>query len=200
MKDLFQQIEIVIPKIGNWCTVEKAHSLAAIVIALRPETTVEIGVFSGSSLFSMAMAHKHIGIGKVIGVDPWDAKASIEGMEPPNVDWWSKVDHEAVFQTFMQNRSQLGLSEIVRVVRMKSDDYTPPDSIDLFHCDGNHSDQAVKDVKRYATKVRVGGICVMDDINWSGGGVARAVEKLKDFGFKELYPLGSGAVYQRVSR
>jgi hypothetical protein len=47
--------------------------------------------------------------------------------------------------------------------------------------------------------VRVGGLLFADDLNWTGGGVLRAVAKLKTMGFIELYRLDTGAMFQRVS-
>jgi hypothetical protein len=44
----------------------------------------------------------------------------------------------------------------------------------------------------------MGGVCVLDDINWSGGSVGKAAEWLIKNKFMELYKLGTGAVYVKL--
>lgn len=200
MKALIESIDqFLAEQLHGWCTPEKAHNLAALVVALRPETTVEIGVYAGRSTISMAMAHNFIGKGSVIGIDPYTKEAALEGQCGDHQKWWSEFkDMDWVLNLFIEQVQKRNLGSYVTLIRSKSDDVTPPDTIDLFHCDGNHSDQAVRDVERFASHVRVGGITIMDDINWPGGGVSRAVQKLKELGFIELYPLDGGAVFQRT--
>ncbi len=77
----------------------------------------------------------------------------------------------------------------------------PMQEIDLLHIDGQHTEQAVKDVDRFARNVRRGGICCMDDIEWANDGdqqVKAAVERLKELGFVEKYPVGTGAMFVRT--
>ena len=66
--NLFSQIE-ALPMIGDWCPLDKAKTLAAMVLALRPAVVVEIGVWRGSSLLPMALALKELGRGQIVGVD-----------------------------------------------------------------------------------------------------------------------------------
>lgn len=195
---LFSQIEQVVPTMHGWCSVEKAHALASMILALRPEIVVEIGVWGGRSFIPMALALKEVGRGTAIGVDPWSSQASAIGQDAENEKWWGHIaPHEDVFQNFMKHVRELGLESCVHVIRQSSNDYTPPSKIGLLHIDGNHGPQAIHDVERYGPNVIRGGLCVMDDLNWSGGNVLRASAKLKELGFRELYPLGTGAVYQR---
>jgi predicted O-methyltransferase YrrM len=195
---LWQTISEVQPPLPGWCVPAKAEALAAIVVALRPEVSLEIGIYGGSSFIPIALAHKEIGFGMAYGVDPWDAQASIKGEVKENVDWWSKQDYEKLYGDFMAKLKQLGLENCTRIFRQTSDSLRVPNTIDLLHTDGNHSDQAVRDVLRFGTSVRIGGICVMDDLDWVTGQVKVAERKLISLGFKKLYPIGTGAVYQRV--
>ena len=48
------------------------------------------------------------------------------------------------------------------------------------------------------TAVRVGGILVIDDLNWPGGHVVRARDLVLEMGFIELYKIGTGCVMQRI--
>ncbi len=196
--NLFQQISDWLPGKEGWCVEPKAHALAAAVLTLRPEVVVEIGVWGGMSLIPMALAVREVGRGIVIGIDPWKKEASVENQPKENAEWWSKVDHGLIYQEFIKQLATLGLLLIVDVKKMKSDEVEVPDKIDLLHIDGNHSDQAVKDVNRFASAIRVGGMCFVDDINWEGGGVIRAVKRLQEMGFIKLYDMDKGAMFQRV--
>lgn len=199
MTKLFEEISILLPKLHGWCTVEKAQQLAATVIALRPLVTVEIGVWGGKSFIPMAMAHREIGRGNAWAIDPWSPAASAIDMAGPDAEWWGKVaDHDLVYADFLNRLNEVHAANCVVIRRMKSDDAEIPHTIDLLHIDGNHGDQALKDAQRYAVKVRVGGMCCLDDLDWSGGAVRRAEAFLKSIGFIELYRIGTGAMYQRV--
>lgn len=210
MMDIEMLLDLHRPnRLEGWCDVAKAQRLAAIVLALRPTVTVEIGVFGGRSLLPMAMAHAVIGHGVAIGIDPWSKAASLAGMEGVNKEWWDKLDHELIYQGFMRSANRLIADGWVNVFRGTSDEAIAndrekfrgtdsrlvfvPEVIDLLHVDGNHSEQAVKDVDNYATRLRPGGILVMDDIDWAAAAAAR-VRELK---FSFLYALGTGAVFQR---
>lgn len=201
MKQLFKTIEELIPTLPGWCDVEKAQTLAALVIALRPKVSLELGVYAGRSLFALALAHKHLGHGIAYGIDPWDNVAASEGYTEANRDWWMKQDLEALYRATIEKTLELSIGNVTSIVRRKSDDFEIDKPIDLLHVDGLHTEQAVRDVMRFAPKVPVGGIVVMDDTSWQNSGdapVARAVDTLKKMGFQSLYLLGTGEVFQRV--
>jgi predicted O-methyltransferase YrrM len=201
MSNLFQKLTDVIPTLDGWGGVQKAHTLAAMVLAIRPNVSVEIGVYGGQSFFGLALAHKEIGKGIAIAIDPWTNEAAMEGYSGVNRDFWQGNPMDVIYERFKQNVVELSVGNVVRVVRKKSDDAEVPDLIDILHIDGQHTDQATKDVKRFAANVRFGGILVMDDMGWVNDGdapVERAAALLPDMGFNTLYPLGTGAVFQRV--
>lgn len=204
MISLLQQIEKLVPQCEGWCSVAKAHALAATVVALRPALTVEIGVWGGRSLLPMALAHKFIGKGQVIGIDPWSAQISAIDQPPGHREWWGKADHRAVYLGFLGMAQQLGLNTRVVVWKTPSDEATPPTNIDILHIDGSHCAQALRDAQRFAVNVRVGGILCLDDISgdetpkeWKEN-VGRAAEFCKSVGFVELYRMDTSAFYQRV--
>lgn len=199
MTNVFDRIEASVDQNPHgWCDGKKAVTLGAIVMALRPDVTVEIGVFGGRSAIPIALAHKEVGWGKLLAIDPWSAEASVEGYGEADSKWWSKLDHERIYNFFTRQVSLHSVEDYIQIIRAKSDDVPPPTSIGLLHIDGQHTDQAGRDVARFATHVIRGGIVVMDDISWSGGGVQRAVGRLEGMGFVKLYDLGTGAVYQRI--
>lgn len=198
MSQLFETIAKVQPGLPGWCCPEKAEALAAMVLSIRPQNTVELGVFGGSSFIPLALAHKEIGTGVAWGIDPWSKQASIKDEIPENVEFWSRVDHEWMYSQFMAKLRELSLESCTRIIRQTSDEADPPSVIDVLHLDGSHTEQAVRDVIKWMPHVRSGGFAVLDDLEWSGGGVKRAEARLLDMGFKRLYPLGTGACYQRA--
>jgi predicted O-methyltransferase YrrM len=199
MKQLFADIEHITPQLSDWCGVNKAQTLAALVIGLRPSVTVELGVWQGASAIPMAMAHKEIGHGILYAVDPWSGEESLAGqVTQQDKEWWGKVDHNNAYNVFAHYVHHYGVQDVVRVVREKSDDFTPPEVIELLHVDGRHDEGAIHDVERFAPHVPLGKIVVMDDLDWVGGAVRKAEARLLEMGFVQLYPLGSGAVYQRL--
>jgi len=198
---LFDRISTFIKNCPHgWASEEKGVSLAAAVLTMRPEICVEIGVWGGKSAIPIALALKEVGRGVLWAIDPWSPQASAAGQTEKNSQWWGEQDHELIYQYFLKNIEDTATQSCIRVIRQKSDDVQPPKQIGLFHCDGNHSDQAIRDVERFAPNVRTGGLVFMDDIQWEGGGVLRAVAKLKSFGFVSLYKMDTGELFQRVSQ
>lgn len=200
MTELFSQISRVVPTLLGWCPLPKAHALASMVVALRPAVTIEIGVFGGRSFLPMALAHKHNGFGMAYGIDPWQRHESMLGQTGKDLEWWGTTcNHEAVFEEFMRQVQVLGVQNVVKVCRMRSDDFTPIPKIDVCHVDGNHGPQVLKDVERFCPHVRLGGLCILDDLHWTGNNVLKAADRLITMGFIKLYDLGTGACYQKIS-
>jgi len=198
------KIDMVHPQISGWCSLQKAHTLASIILATRPAISLEIGVWYGRSLIPMAIAHESIRQGKVIAVDPWSADASVIGqVNPADKEWWNRQEiHETAYRSFLDFVSTSGVSQYVEVHRKTSDAFDPPVGIGLLSVDGNHGDQSIRDIQRYAPFVDIGGFLVADDLNWSGGAVTRAVGLLPGMGFHELYRVEndkeSWAVFQKA--
>ncbi len=171
----------------GWCSYDKACRLAGMIIALRPEISLEVGIYGGRSFLPMALAHKFIGKGTVIGIEPWSYEAAIEGYDDKNKDWWLNHSHlEQAKSSFLRAANLLGVANVMKVHEVKSDEFNPPDGIGVLHLDGQHSEQALRDVKRYAPKVQIGGFVVLDDVAWDSGGVVSAATWLTDNGFKQI--------------
>lgn len=193
------------PTLG-WCSEKKATTLAAIVIAMQPEISLEIGVFHGRSLLPMALAHQFNGKGRVIAVDPWLAGCSVAGQTNPlDVEYWKRQDmHEEAYASFKRQVHALGLGNVVEIQRMHSDEFDPPEGIGNLHIDANHGEQAIIDFQRYAPKVKLGGFLIADDLNWTGGAILKAVAMLPGMGFEEMYRVQNEsenwAVFQRCKK
>jgi predicted O-methyltransferase YrrM len=194
------------PRLEGWATQEKGYALAATAFALRPRVAVEIGVWAGRSLFPVALALQEIGAGRILAIDPWQSQASVEGYSSENKIWWETVaNHDHAFNQFNETSKALYLQHFIEIHRQRSDDAKVPPVIDLLHIDGQHTEQARKDVARFGSKVRVGGIVFMDDLSWKNEGraeVADAAADLMKLGFAFLYAMnGQGndfAVFQRI--
>lgn len=194
------------PRLEGWATVDKAMCLMATAWALRPLVAVEIGVWAGRSALPVALSMRETGRGVLHAIDPWTPIASAEGYEGPNAEWWLKsADHQYAHSQFNSLINDAGLFHFVKIHAKRSDDVEPPDSIDLLHIDGQHTTQAQRDVARFGSKVRVGGICFMDDASWQNEGIASvrlAIDDLQKLGFVKLYSIsGHGndcEVLQRV--
>lgn len=191
--------------ITGWCEEAKALDLAAMVLALHPKVVVELGVWGGRSFIPMALACKHVGTGVVIGIDPWSPEASAEGYDTVNADWWSKQPHEQVYRGFVDHLTRLDLLGCTAIRRVKSDDAEVPPVVDALHVDAQHCAHAIRDVKRFAPAVRIGGIVCMDDLEWTTNGIAhvkQAVAELLALGFVELHRTktekGCWGFFQRV--
>jgi predicted O-methyltransferase YrrM len=199
MTDLFETIRQEQPKIPGWCSQEKAIALASIVVALRPAISVEIGIYGGSSLIPILLAHQWCGLGVVYGIEPWSKEEAMKAQtNPTDVQWWGAQDYDKLHRDFMALIQRLGVSDLLRLHRSPSRFVQPPPGIGLLHIDGAHDNVAIEDVVRFAPQVVVGGIVVMDDLNWSGGAVTRAALRLEQLGCRFLYPIGTGAIYQKT--
>lgn len=197
--NLYHKILAATDGMDGWCEPPKQIALANLVLAIKPATIVEIGVWGGKSLFPMAMACLELNRGICIAIDPWMAEASIQGQEEADQKWWNnQAQHDLVFARFIKNIEKLNLFNRIEVRRKSSGQAEVPEGIQLLHVDGNHGPQALLDVMKFAPAIPMGGVCVLDDINWSGGSVGKAAEWLINNKFMELYKLGTGAVYVKL--
>lgn len=197
--NIFKLIEDKFPTLGGWASVPKMLTFAVLTLNHRFTVAVELGVFSGRSLFPVALAMRENQHGYIMAIDPWTAQESEKGqVNPADKEWWGKLDHENIYRDFMRGREELGLSDYISVHRAASDMVMPPSNIDFLHCDGNHGEQALRDIERFSPHIRVGGFCCLDDISWAGGQVAKAEAHILNNGFEKLYDLGTGCLYRRM--
>lgn len=204
IRKLVAEIEISQRFDVGWCSLEKATTLAAIILAMRPKVVVELGVWMGGSAIPMAIALRSIGSGQLLAVDAWSVEASVAGQEEEaHLTWWGQTmgasGHGHAFEMFQSRLRQHGiLPERCLVLHQRTDEAEVPKMIDVLHHDANHGPQAVADIERWAPAVRVGGMLIIDDLDWAGGYVKQARDRAKKLGFIELYPLGTGCVMQRI--
>lgn len=187
-RKLFSLITTTIPTMDGWTTIPKACALASLTLAVKPISAVEIGIWAGRSLLPIAMAMQSLGTGVVTGIDPYSSHESSKEEYGENAKWWSEQDHKAIKGKFLHFVNRFNLETHVRHIEKPSDEVDLKGfKIELLHIDGSHTDQAVRDAERYGALVPVGGIAVLDDLTWVGGGVLRAIDTLEDVGFSEVF-------------
>ncbi len=198
----------------GWCPMDKALLLCAEIEALGALTVVDIGTFGGKSTIPMAIqirANADAMIksggplpnpGRVIAIDPWDNEAACEGYGGANLAYWHAMDFKKIRLGFELQVRRLKLEQFITIWPCKSDDYpanpSEPFLIDLLHIDGQKDATVIRDVNRFASKVRVGGVCCLNDLDWEGGHVLAAAARLLELGFVENYKIGTGAMYRRT--
>lgn len=199
--ELIARIQRIVPKLQGWCPLEKAMVMATYIYQRKPSLVVELGIFGGRSLIPMAMAVQCNGKGKAIGIDPWCKEAVVEGENAKaNDEWWTNIDLEQVYINFVNTVLALNLSSVCFWQRMKSDEAIKnfrDSTIDMLHCDSNHSQQvSLNEIDQWSPKVAVGGLWIMDDADWDT--MQKAKEYILDRGFQLKKDYVKWAVYEKI--
>jgi len=172
MKHIIDLVKNNLKNIEGWCSLEKAEKFIEVIYAIKPDLCVEIGVFGGSSFIPQALAIKENGKGKIVGIGPWtNSSATEEMLNTINIEWWSKLDFNYIYNHLLQNLDKFLIKDICEIIRDKADnvyEMFEEESIDILHIDGNHSEMlAFKDAVLYLPKVKNNGYIFFDDIYWS---------------------------------
>jgi predicted O-methyltransferase YrrM len=156
----------------GWCTERKASTLIDIILKIKPQKIVEIGVYGGRSVVPMACALKALGQGAVYGIDPWDNREATVGvMNTDNLNYWSTIDLRGIKRDLVLKIAQFGLENSIVLIESTSEAAPPIQDIDILHIDGNHSDvTSYFDVTKWAPLVRSGGWIILDDMTWYENG------------------------------
>jgi hypothetical protein len=194
------RIEAAIVPLHGWTTPEKGARLAELVIETEAALSVEIGVFGGRGSIAMAIGHEALQKGVVVGIDPWDVAASLDGENAPaNDDWWRQIDHEDVYARFLGALLQHRLTRYCRVMRERSDTALRlfgDGSVSVLHQDGNHSEKvSCAEVEMWTPKIRSRGYWVADDADWPT--TQRALGMLAGRGFDLVEDHGGWRVYRK---
>lgn len=160
--------------VGAWTP--HLHFACDLVATLKPSLLVELGVDRGESYFAFCQSAAENRTGtRCFGVDTWRG-------DPHAGDY----DETTFAQVSEHNR--IHYAAFSTLVRSNFDDalaHFEPESIDLLHLDGLHTEAAVRhDVESWVPKLRPGGILLLHDVGVRG----------KDFGvwkiWEELNPRG----------
>lgn len=188
--DIETYITKVVPTMEGWMSEEKGRALARHVLDTKPEWAVEIGVFAGRSLITIALAMRHNGRGSVNGIDPWSESESVKGflVGEENHEWWKNIEHSKFLKQTEDSIKAMGVDRQVALIISTSEEalkaakmvYENGQQIDLLHIDGNHSvTSALFDVENWVPLVQSGGSVWLDDRSWAS--TKKAQERILDF-------------------
>ena len=171
---------------GRGDPLSQCYIMAYLASFFKLKNYVEIGVYKGRSLFSVAQAFKD-NEGKAYGIDPYllvEAKEyDLEKTLKERVNRFLKgIDFEALYNQVLMNTEVFELSKVVEIMRKTSTEAAPyfkDIKIDMLHIDGNHDFESVQaDINNYTPLVREGGIIVFNCINWDS--VKRSYDQYKN--------------------
>lgn len=175
--------------VGAWT--DNLHFAYDLVAALRPRVFVELGTDRGESYFAFcqSVAENKIGT-RCFAVDTW------RGDEQAG-----EYDETTFAEVSAHNARYEGFSTLLRSTFDSARDRFAPETIDLLHLDGLHTDDAVRhDVESWLPTLRPGGIFLMHDVavRDRGFGVWKVWEELRDRGRSYMFPEGAGlGVWQK---
>jgi predicted O-methyltransferase YrrM len=207
VKNLHQLIKADILDVGGRCDNIKGDIIKKYVNQLNAKLCVEIGVFKGSSLMHFIESLIETN-GKVIGIDPYSLncfKNDIPSIESKKLIYEVLFTEQKILDKIYEDLCNIiennDLSPYVDLIKDKSENVNKQlkkESIDILHIDGNHDEPNVSnDIKLYLPLVKVGGIIIMDDINWVG--VKTSIDKYLKKHCILLESYSTFAVYKRIN-
>lgn len=184
-------------------SLDKCFVMAYLAQRFALKSYVEIGVYRGKSLFSVAPAFQE-NHGSCIGIDPWFSdnfreQDATEVIKKLIDDFTDTADFDMLYHEALMKKVELNLGDTVTIIRKTSEEAFPllveqfdreEDAsasenhsgrtfIDMLHIDGNHDYVYVsKDAELYVPLVNQGGFVVFDDIDWDS--VRRVYERYKE--------------------
>lgn len=200
-------IEAAERQLEGWCYREKSLFIARLVLEERPLVCVEVGVYGGRSLIPCAAALRHLGQGRIWGVEGWSGTLAVRDPgTKDNDDWWAGLDFAPIKRGFLRFLAEHDLVREVGILEAPSTEVaTLFPSIDYLHIDGSHARlAAAEDVLRYGRRVRPGGIILFDDAQWKTTTAARELldemAECVDLLHQPEAPGNICAVYRRHAR
>jgi methyltransferase family protein len=153
--------------VGAWTS--HLHFACDLVAVFKPALLVELGVDRGESYFAFCQAAAEHQTGtRCFGIDTWRGDQHAGG-----------YDETTFAQVSEHNRANYAaFSTLIRAGFDEALDQFEPDSIDVLHLDGLHTENAVRhDLDSWLPKLRPGGILLLHDV-----GVRQ-----KDFGVWKIW-------------
>ena len=157
-----------------------------IVASLRPRLLVELGVDRGESYFTFCQsAAENKSDTRCFGIDSWTGDEHVGEYDETTFREVTEhnAQHYAAFSTLLRCRFDDALARFA------------PDSIDLLHIDGRHTESdAHHDVESWLPKLAPGGILLMHDVlvPTGGFGVWKVWNELKQRGRSFTFANGPG--------
>lgn len=129
----------------------------------EPIKYLEIGIFYGANLLSVADEYGKHELSKLYCVDPWvDYKDYSE----------YKNEQPKIYKTFLKNIANSTHTDKIQIYRDFSNNIIPKfddDYFDIIYIDGNHEPEYVlEDAVLSFRKLKINGYIVFDDYGWGG--------------------------------
>ena len=141
--------------VGAWTG--HLHFAYDLVATLRPAVLVELGVDRGESYFAFCQSAAENQTGtRCFGIDTWRGDQQAGGYDETTFAEVSEHNraHYETFSTLVRSGFDDALGQF------------EPDSIDVLHLDGLHTETAVRhDVDSWLPKLRPGGILLLHDVD-----------------------------------
>jgi hypothetical protein len=186
----------------------KLNLIGWLIYNYNLQSTLDLGVYYGKSLFSQAFIHNEYTNGIVYGIDPYnreDFKQLDPGSSPVEVvnNYADTTDFEEIYNYVIDSISAFGYGKNITFLRQRSDkaiDYFIENNIyfDLIYIDGNHDTKnVISDVNLYLPRLKDGGFIVLDDIHYKSVSPAYTlVNSLTCLCYEEIYY----AVFQKTNQ
>lgn len=176
--------------VGAWT--DNLHFAYDLIATLQPRLFVELGTDRGESYFAFcqSVAEHRTGT-RCFAVDTWRGDQQAGGYDETTFDEVS-AHHAQHYSAF---------SRLLRCTFDDALEQFAPESIDLLHLDGLHTEEAVRhDIEAWLPKLRPGGVLLMHDIAVRGRdfGVWKVWEELRERGRWYAFSDGPGlGVWQK---
>lgn len=170
--------------VGAWT--DNLHFAYDLVAAVRPKLLVELGTDRGESYFAFCQSTVENRTGtRCFAVDTWQGDEQAGGYDETTFAEVSEhnAEHYAAFSTLLCCNFDDALERFA------------PESIDLLHLDGLHTEEAVRhDLDAWLPKIRPGGILLMHDISVRARefGVWKVWEEMRGLGRWYAFTDGPG--------
>jgi len=141
--------------VGAWTG--HLHFACDLVAALRPRLLVELGVDRGESYFAFCQSAQENKTGtRCFGIDTWRGDQHA-----------GNYDETTFAQVSAHNRENYeGFSNLLRSSFDQALGMFEPESIDLLHLDGLHTEAAARhDLEAWLPKIRPGGLFLLHDVD-----------------------------------
>jgi Methyltransferase domain len=141
--------------VGAWTS--HLHFAYDLVAVMKPAMLVELGVDRGESYFAFCQSATENQTGtRCFGIDTWQGDQHAGG-----------YDETTFAQVSAHNRANYEMfSTLIRASFEDALERFEPESIDLLHIDGLHTESAVRrDVDAWLPKVRPGGLILLHDVD-----------------------------------
>jgi hypothetical protein len=200
-KDLLNLYEKFDHQYGEWgwCSNEKSNKIIDYTLEvcknqLNP-ICVEVGVYGGKSLFPFALALKKMNKGIVYGIDPWENKDALVGYDhPSHQQFWGNIDLHRMYNICVHGINELSINDYVSLLRVSSDNSEQIKDISILHIDGQHTDQLIRDINKFAVHIIENGYCLVDDVEWSEE-TKKSISLMKNLGFEQIDEINGCYVY-----